>query len=36
MVTRLIGVKEIGFDSMNEIIFLCPIDDFILLSKEIL
>lgn len=35
MVTRLIGDREKGFDSMNEIIFLRPIDDFIHLTKEI-
>lgn len=35
MVTRLIGLGEIGFDSMNESIFQCPIDEFILLSKDI-
>lgn len=35
MVTRLIGDREKGFDSMNEIIFLRPIDDFMHLTKEI-
>lgn len=35
MVTRLIGLGEIGVDSMNESIFQCPIDEFILLSKDI-
>lgn len=33
MVTRLIGLGEIGFDSMNESIFQCRIGEFILLSK---
>lgn len=35
MVTRLIGDREKGFDSMNEINFLRPIDDFMHLTKEI-
>lgn len=34
MVTRLIGLGEIGFDSMNESIFQCPIDEIILLLKD--
>lgn len=33
MVTRLIGLGEIGVDSMNESIFQCWIGEFILLSK---
>lgn len=33
MVTRLIGLGGKGFDSMNESIFQCPIDEFILLLK---
>lgn len=35
MVTRLIGLGEIGVDSMNESIFQCWIGEFILLSKDI-